>query len=95
MHSLHLRVTGDEAGFQSIMAALEGMPHVDHVEETRGLMLGMRDDSSSSELSDDDTGNVHDIEVHAATDASADNVREAISQHAGRVGMAIEFMERF
>ena len=68
MRTLRFRVTGPEQAFGAMMATLTGLDHVDRVEEIGDLMSGMRDDSSSADLVDDDRGNSHDIEVHATSD---------------------------
>jgi len=95
MRTLRFRITGDQAGFESVMKAVSGMEHVDRADEVGALMLGMRDDSSSLELSADDRGDVHDVIVHASSSAHADMVRRALEQHAAELGLAIEFVDRF
>lgn len=95
MRTLRFRLTGDSAACDVMMSTLSGMPHVQRVEETGDLMGGMREDSSSYELSDDDTGDVHDIEVRTSSSIATEHVRDAIEQRAMQLGVAVEFVEDF
>lgn len=95
MRTLRFRLTGDSYGLDAMMNTLSGMSHVNRVEEVGDLMGGMRDDSSSFELSDDDTGDVHQIEVHTSSSSAAEHVRDAIEERAMQLGMAVEFVDEF
>jgi hypothetical protein len=95
MRTLRFRVTGDDAGFDSLMKSLSGMEHVNRADEVGALMLGMRDDSSSLELSADDRGDVHDVIVHATSSAHAEAVQRALEERAMELGLAIEFLDQF
>lgn len=95
MRTLRFRLTGPTAAFDAMMATLAGMEHVDRVEDVGDLMGGMREDSSSAELSDDDMGDAHDIEVHASNATSLEHVRDAIEERAMELGVAVEFVEEF
>ncbi|MBN8728075.1 MAG: hypothetical protein J0H15_10295 [Xanthomonadales bacterium] len=95
MRTLRFRITGDDAGFESVMKTLSGMEHVDRADEVGALMLGMRDDSSSLELSADDRGDVHDVVVHASSSTHAEEVQRVLEARAMELGLAIEFVDRF
>lgn len=95
MRTLRFRLTGPASGVAMMMATLEGLEHVDRVEEVGDLMSGMRDDSSSADLADDDVGDVHDIEVHASSAHSTDHVRDLIEIRAMQLGLALEFVDEF
>jgi hypothetical protein len=95
MRTLRFRLTGPSSAFDAVVAALEGLEQVDRVEEVGDLMGGMRDDSSSSELADDDLGDVHDIEVHASSDAAWERARELTEACAFDLGVAVEFVDEF
>jgi hypothetical protein len=95
MRTLRFRVTGPEQAFGAMMATLTGLDHVDRVEEIGDLMSGMRDDSSSADLVDDDRGDSHDIEVHATSDRGADAVRNVVETRAMELGIAVEFASEF
>lgn len=96
MGMLRFRLTGPEAGLASMMSAIEGIERVDRVEVVGDLMGGMRDDSSSAQLSDD-VGHAatHDIEVHASSADAIDVVHAAIERAAGQLGVAVEFVDEF
>lgn len=95
MRTLRFRLTGSPTSFDTMMALLEGVEHVDRIEEVGDLGGGMRDDSSSAELVDDDMGEVYDIELHATSDHWATHVREIIETCAMELGMAVEFVDEF
>ena len=89
-------MTGPEAGLDAMMGALEGADRVDRVEQVRDLMNDMRDDSSSSELSDDvGRSDARDIEVHAMSSEAAEQVRATIERMAVELGLAVEYVEEF
>jgi hypothetical protein len=96
MGMLRFRLTGPEAGLASMMSAIEGMDRVDRVEEVGDLMGGMRDDSSSAELSDDLAySSAHDVEVHASSADAVDDVHAAVERLAAELGVAVEFVDEF
>src|SRR5688500_1628695 len=96
MGMLRFRLTGPEAGLASMMSMIEGIDHVDRVEEVGDLMSGMRDDSSSAELSDDmGSRAAHDVEVHASSADAVGDVHAAIERAAGELGVAVEFVDDF
>lgn len=96
MGMLRFRLTGPEAGLASMMSALEGIDNVDRVEEVGDLMGGMRDDSSSAQLSDDiGYSAAHDVEVHASSADALADVHAAIERAAAELGVAVEFVDEF
>jgi hypothetical protein len=95
VRTLRFRLTGPSTGFDAMMSMLEGVDHVDRIEEVGDLGGGMRDDSSSAELADDDMGDVHDVELHAVSDHWATQARELIEACAMELGMAVEFVDEF
>jgi hypothetical protein len=96
MGMVRFRMTGPESGLDAMMGALEGADRVDRVEEVRDLMNDMRDDSSSSELSDDvGRSAARDVEVHAETSAATEDVRATIERMSAELGVAIEYVEDF
>lgn len=96
MGMLRFRMTGPESGLASMMAAIEGIDRVDRVEEVGDLMAGMRDDSSSAELSDDVGRSVaHEVEVHAESTNAIEDVHAAIERTAEEFGVAVEFVDDF
>ena len=96
MGMLRFRLTGPESGFASMMSAIEGIDRVDRVEEVGDLMAGMRDDSSSAELSDDvGRSAAHEVEVHAESAGAIEDVHATIERTAEEFGVAVEFVEDF
>ena len=96
MGMLRFRMTGPESGLASMMSAIEGVDRVDRIEEVGDLMAGMRDDSSSAELSDDIGRSVaHQIEVHADSSEAIEDVHGTIERSAEEFGVAVEFVEDF
>lgn len=94
MGMVRFRMTGPDGGLDSMLAALEGLDHVDRIEEVHDLMNEMRDDSSSSELSDDvGRSDARDIEVHAMSNEATERVRATIARMAAELGIAVEYVE--
>jgi hypothetical protein len=96
MAMLRFRMTGPESGLASMLSAIEGIDRVDRIEEVGDLMAGMRDDSSSAELSDDVGRSVaHEIAVHADSAGAMEDVHATIERTAEEFGVAVEFVEDF
>lgn len=95
MPTVRFRLTGPSDRFTQMIAMLEGLPHVDRVEEVGDLMGGMRDDSSSADLPDDDSGDAHEVEVHAQSAQTALHVQNMVEQRAMELGVAVEFLDEF
>jgi hypothetical protein len=96
MTMIRLRATGPRSGFDALLAALHGVDGVEHVEEVADLMPHMDDDDSSSAgLSDEmPGGDVHAVEVEAAS-SRADDVRNAADDVASRYGLVLEYVDAF
>jgi hypothetical protein len=94
MRTIRFRLTGPSAKADAMIAALHAIDAVDRVEEVADQMH-VRDDSSSLLLPDDDSGDFHDIEVHAQSAAGAVKVRDCAEAAARDLGVAVEFVEDF
>ncbi|HEY6544898.1 MAG TPA: hypothetical protein VIZ64_08395 [Dokdonella sp.] len=96
MAMVRFRMTGPESGLDALMGALEGVDHVDRVEQVRDLMNDMRDDSSSADLSDDiGRSSARDVEVHAATSSATEDVLATIERLSAELGVAVEYVDDF
>jgi hypothetical protein len=94
MRTIRFRLTGPLAKADAMIARLHAVDEVDRIEEVADQMH-VRDDSSSLELPDDDTGDFHDIEVHAQSASAAAEVRSRAEAAARELGVAVEFVEDF
>ena len=63
MPMIRFLLTGSRDNADTVINALHGIEDVEHVEEVDDLTPQMRDDSSSSELTDDDGPGTYYIEV--------------------------------
>ncbi|WEN16747.1 hypothetical protein PY254_08795 [Rhodanobacter sp. AS-Z3] len=95
MSMVRFRLIGSRADADAVIATLHGLDRIEHVEEIDDLVSGMRDDSSSSDSVSDSEGHVYCIEVDAADDSLADDVRISAEQAAGERAAGIEFVEEF
>ncbi|MDQ7996005.1 MAG: hypothetical protein AAGC76_09135 [Luteibacter sp.] len=92
MPRIQLRITGDRDIFDDVMNAIHGVDRVERVEEIDDLMMGVRDDSSSSELSDDVGSRTFTLEVEVPNEKVGERVREIAEETAGTREAAIEFI---
>lgn len=95
MGMVRFRLTGEENAVQSTLTAIRDVEDIDRIEEVADQGVHLRDDSSSSGLEEDTTGDFHDIEVHAMTDHAAAAVRRCAERAARAHGIALEFVDRF
>lgn len=95
MPMVRFRLIGSRADADAVIAALHGMDRIEHVEEIDDLISGMRDDSSSSDSVSDGEGRVYSIEVDAAGDSLADDVRARAEEVAAGCGAGVEFVDEF
>lgn len=95
MPTLRFRLTGGANAAQAMVSTLSGLDHVDRVEEVIDQMSGMRDDSSSLDLPDDDSAQVHAIELHAPHLRDVKNAQVVAEACARELGVAIEISEDF
>ena len=96
MRTVRFRLTGDAVSVERVLSLLESIDKVDRIEEVADQSDHLRDDSNSLGLVDD-VGNddFHDIEVHAQSDAAAEEVRDRIVLAARGIGVGVEFVESF
>jgi len=92
MPKIILRVTGDRDIFDDVMNAIHGVDRVERVEEIDDLMSGVRDDSSSSELSDDVGSSTYTLEVEVPNEKVGEEVRAVAEETAGTREAALEFV---
>jgi hypothetical protein len=95
MPMVRFRLIGSRENADAVIATLHGLDRIEHVEEIDDLMSGMREDSSSSDSVSDSEGHVYSIEVDAAGDSLADDVRARAEEAAGECGAGIEFVDEF
>jgi len=95
MPTIRLRMTGTRDHADTLINALHGIDGIEHVEEIDDPFQSMRDDSSSSELSDDDSAELFFIEVLAGDDLHAEAVRAVAELEASRLGAVVEFTDEF
>ncbi|WP_036143046.1 hypothetical protein [Luteibacter sp. 9135] len=93
MPLIQLRITGDRDIFDDVMNAIHGIDRVERVEEIDDLMMGVRDDSSSSELSDDVSSRTYVLEVEVPNAKVGEEVRSVAEETAGTREAAIEFVD--
>ena len=93
MPMIRIRLIGSRNDADTLINTLHGINGIEHVEEVDDLMSTMRDDSSSSDLIDDNEGHVYTIEVMAPKGIRADAVRAVSELEAARLGAAVEFVD--
>ncbi|MBB3227237.1 hypothetical protein FHW69_001838 [Luteibacter sp. Sphag1AF] len=92
MPTIRLRLTGSRDAFDTMLSAIEGVEQVDRVEEIDDLMNEMRDDSSSSEMSDDLAGSTSYVAEVQAPRGSMELVRRLAEATARNMEAALEFL---
>lgn len=95
MPMIRIRVIGSREQADTLINALHGIDGIEHVEEVDDLIDNMRDDSSSSDLTDDDQGGLYRIEVRASDRRHAEAVRNVVEYEAFNLGAVTEFVEEF
>lgn|GEM_PF-1526675 len=95
MRTVRFRLTGDAVSVQRVLSLLESIDKIDRIEEVADQGEHMRDDSSSLGLVDDVGNDFHDVEVHAQSDAAAEEVRDRLLLAARSIGIGVEFVDRF
>jgi hypothetical protein len=93
MPLIQLRITGDREIFDDVLNAIHGIDRVERVEEIDDFGMGVRDDSSSSELSDDIGSKTYTLEVEVPNDKVGEEVRSVAEETAGTREAAIEFVD--
>jgi hypothetical protein len=92
MPRIQLRITGDRDIFDDVMNAIHGVDRVERVEEIDDFGMGIRDDSSSLDLSDDASSKTYTLEVEVPNDKVGEEVRAVAEETAGTREAALEFV---
>ncbi|MGN6313393.1 MAG: hypothetical protein ACTHMO_06510 [Rhodanobacteraceae bacterium] len=96
MRTMRFRLDGEPERVGTLLALARGLDGVDRVEEVADEEPHRYEDSSSAGLRADIEGSdFHDIEMHALDPQSADQARGEVQRLARRLGVAVEFVERF
>lgn len=95
MPTIRIRMTGSRNDANTLLTVLHGIDGIEHVEEIDDPAPSMRDDSSSSELIDDNNSELFLIEVRAADHLHADAVRAVAEVEASQLGSVVEFVDEF
>lgn len=96
MRTMRFRLDGETERIGTLLALTRGLDGVDRVEEVADEESHRDDDSSSAGLrADMQNSDFHDIEIHALDAQSADQARGEVQRLARRLGVAVEFVERF
>jgi hypothetical protein len=95
MPMVRMRLTGSREDADSLINTLHGIEGIEHVEEVDDLVPVMRDDSSSSELTDDVGSSTYFIEVQAPNRGHAEAVKLLAERHTEQLGAAMEIVDEF
>jgi hypothetical protein len=92
---IRFRLIGSRADADTLIIGLHGIDGVEHIEEIDDPALGIRDDSSSLGSAGDSDAHAYLIEVGAASDSLADDVRMNAEILASECSAGIEFVDDF
>ncbi|WP_114238280.1 hypothetical protein [Dyella sp. C9] len=95
MPTIRIRLTGSRDDADTLLTTLHGIDGIEHVEELDDETAYERDDSSSSELVDDNSAELFLIEVQASDNLHADAVRAVTEVKASLLGAVVEFVDEF
>lgn len=95
MPMIRFRLIGSRADADTLITGLHGIDGVEHIEEIDDPTLTIRDDSSSLDSASDSEAHTYVIEVGAANDSLADDVRVGAEALAHERNAGIEFVEDF
>ena len=95
MSLVRFRLYGSQDQSATMIAYLHGLDHIDRVEEVADQMRGMRDDSSSLDLPDDQGPGLHCIEVGVQGHVDPGDVRGIVERIAYEQGVGVEFVDCF
>ena len=96
MATIRLRLTGTDDDANELMTAIHALDDVEHVEEIGDLMpYSEQEDSSSSGLPDDEGPGMHEIEVEAPDDDTAEHVRNIAGLIGEKLGVPVEIVDEF
>lgn len=95
MPTIRIRMTGSRDDAATMLSILHGIDGIEHVEELDDETGHLRDDSSSTDLVDDNGGELFLIEVRASDTLHADAVRAVTEVEASLLGAVVEFVDEF
>lgn len=95
MPTIRIRMTGSREDADTLITILHGIDGIEHVEELDDETAYQRDDSSSSELADDNGTELFMIEVLASDRLHSDAVRAVTEVQASQLGAVVEFVDEF
>jgi len=95
MTTIRIRMTGSREDADTLITTLHGIDGIEHVEELDDETAYARDDSSSSELVDDNGSELFMIEVLASDRLHGDAVRAVTEVQASQLGAVVEFVDEF
>ena len=95
MPMIRMRIFGNRDSADTLVNTLRGIDGIEHVEDIdEESMDEMRDDSSSSELVDDNQGGVVRVEIEAPAN-KVESVHNVAELGARELGVMVEFVEEF
>ncbi|MEV8522235.1 hypothetical protein ABZR86_20725 [Dyella marensis] len=95
MPMIRMRISGDHDKLDTLINAIRGIDGIEHVEDVdEESMDEMRDDSSSSELVDDNQGDVVRVEIEAPQ-KKVELVRNVALLASRELDIAVEFVDEF
>jgi len=93
--TIRIRMTGSRDDADALLSTLHGIDGIERVEELEEPASYLRDDSSSSELVDDNGSDLFLIEVLASDNLHADAVRAVTEVEASLLGAVVEIVDEF
>ena len=95
MPMIRMRISGNHDNIDTLINALRGIDGIEHVEDVdEESMDEMRDDSSSSDLVDDNQGEVVRVEIEASP-KKAELVHNVAMLATRELDIAVEFVDEF
>ena len=95
MPMIRMRIFGNRDSADTLVNTLRGIDGIEHVEDVdEESMDQMRDDSSSSELVDDNQGGIVRVEIEAPGN-KVEAVRSVAELGARELGLMVEFVDEF
>ncbi len=92
---IRMRVSGNRDKIDTLIGAIRGIDGIEHVEDVdEESMDEMRDDSSSSDLVDDNQADVVRVEIEAPQ-KKAELVRNVALLATRELDIAVEFVDEF
>jgi len=95
MTMIRMRVSGSRDNIDTLISTFRGIDGIEHVEDIdEESMDEMRDDSSSSELVDDNQGEVVRVEIEAPS-KKTELVHNVAMLATRELDIAVEFVDEF